>query len=239
MNQSTTCEETYMGIIIDTASILLGGLIGGIFRKKIRFQSNQLLSIAVMLISLVGLLENILQITDGKIIGEHTVIVALALVIGGTLGSLLKMEDRLSALSQTKNLALNGFIDATLFFGIGGLQISGPILYALTGDSSQLILKGIIDFPFALMLGATYGKKVSFSAPVIMVTQILIAVAAFYAGCFISNSLLCQLCSLGYVILFFSGFNMICPSKQKIKNINMIPGMLLIIIYNVIKELLI
>jgi len=187
----------------------------------------------------VGLLENILKITGDKIIGEHTIIVALALVIGGTLGSLLKMEDRLSALSQTKNIEVNGFIDAVLFFGIGGLQISGPILYALTGDSFQLILKGIIDFPFALMLGATYGKKVSLSAFVIMITQVLIAVAAYFLGAFISNNLLCQLCSLGYVILFFSGYNMFCHTNHKVKNINMIPGILLIIIYNVIKELIV
>ena len=169
-----------MGIIIDTLSIFTGGFIGGIFGKKIRFQNTQLFSIAIMLISLVGLLENILKITGDKVIGEHTIVVTLALVVGGTLGGLLKMEDRLSALSQTKNMALNGFIDAVLFFGIGGLQISGPILYAMTGDSFQLILKGIIDFPFALMLGATYGKKVSLSAIVIMITQIPIATAAYF-----------------------------------------------------------
>lgn len=228
-----------MGIIVDTLSIFIGGIIGGIFGKKIRFQNTQLFSIAIMLISLVGLLENILKITGDKVIGEHTIVVTLALVVGGTLGGLLKMEDRLSALSQTKNIALNGFIDAVLFFGIGGLQISGPILYAMTGDSFQLILKGIIDFPFALMLGATYGKKVSLSSFVIMITQILIATAAYFLGNFISNNLLCQLCSLGYIILFFSGFNMLCPMEQKVKNINMIPGILLIIIYNIIKELLI
>ena len=228
-----------MGIIVDTLSIFIGGIIGGIFGKKIRFQNTQLFSIAIMLISLVGLLENILKITGDKVIGEHTIVVTLALVVGGTLGGLLKMEDRLSALSQTKNMALNGFIDAVLFFGIGGLQISGPILYAMTGDSFQLILKGIIDFPFALMLGATYGKKVSLSSFVIMITQILIATAAYFLGNFISNNLLCQLCSLGYIILFFSGFNMLCPMEQKVKNINMIPGILLIIRYNISKELLI
>ena len=144
-----------MGIFIDTASIFIGGLIGSIFRSKLRFQNNQIFSIAVMLISLVGLLENILLITGDKIIGEHTIIVALALIIGGALGSILKIEDRLSTLSKTKNAELNGFIDAVLFFGIGGLQISGPILYALTGDSFQLIIKGIIDFPFAMIMGAT------------------------------------------------------------------------------------
>lgn len=228
-----------MGIIVDTLSIGIGGLIGSICGKKMRFKSNHVFSIAIMLVSLVGLFENILSTTGNKIVGEHTIVVAISLMIGGTLGNSLKMEDRLSSLSKTKNAETNGFIDSVLFFGIGGLQISGPILYALTGDSFQLILKGLIDFPFALMLGATYGKKVSLSSLVIMATQILIAVAAFFAGNFISNELLCQLCSIGYVILFFSGFNMICSPEYKIKNINMLPSILLIIIYNIVKEILI
>lgn len=228
-----------MGIIVDTLSIGIGGLIGSAWSKKIRFKSNHIFSIAIMLISLVGLFENILSISGDKIIGEHTIIVAITLMIGGTIGNTLRIEDKLSSLSQTKNAEINGFIDSVLFFSIGGLQISGPILYALTGDSFQLILKGIIDFPFALMLGATYGKKASMSAIVTMAVQILIAVAAFFAGDFISNDLLCQLCSVGYVILFFSGFNMLCTSEYKIKNINMLPSILLIIIYNIVKEILI
>lgn len=227
-----------MGFLIDGLSIAIGGILGGFLNKKIAFKNFSAISIAIMLISAVGLLENILSISDGKIVGEHTVIVVIALVVGYTIGELLKIEDRLYALSKAQNIKMNGLCDSVLFFGIGGLQISGPILYALSGSSFQLILKGIIDFPFALMLGATYGKKVAFSAPIVVAVQILIAVSAKLLGNFITDNLLCQLCSLGYLILFFSGFNMICSPKNKIKNINMIPGILLIIIYNILMEVL-
>ena len=226
-----------MGFLVDAGSILLGGLLGGLFSKKLNFKTSSAFAIGIMLISIVGLMENILRISEGRIVGEHTVIVVIALIAGCALGDALKIEDRLYSLTKSKSTGMNGFIDAVLFFGIGGLQISGPMLYALKGDSFQLILKGIIDFPFALILGATYGKKVALSAPVVALAQILIAILAYYLGGLISESLLCQLCSLGYVILFFSGFNMLCPSESKIKNINMLPGVLLIIIYHVIKEI--
>lgn len=228
-----------MGFIVDAVAIALGGFLGGIFNKKVNIKNYSALSIAIMLISAVGLFENILGISDGKIVGEHTVVVSIALVAGCAIGDALKIEDRLYSLSKTQNQGLNGFIDSVLFFGIGGLQISGPILYALNGDSFQLILKGVIDFPFALMLGAAYGKKVSLSSLVVFAGQIIIAVAAYFSGAFISDNMLCQLCSLGYLILFFSGFNMLCAPKNKIKNINIIPGILLIIIYNVIREVLV
>ena len=225
-----------MGFVVDAGSILFGGLIGGLFSKKINFRNYTALSISIMLISAVGVIENILSISEGKIVGEHTIVVTVALVFGCAIGDALKIEDRLYSLSKAQSLGKNGFIDSVLFFGIGGLQISGPILYAIEGDSFQLILKGIVDFPFALMLGATYGKKISLSAFVVVLAQVLIAMLARLLGDFISDNMISQLCSLGYLILFFSGFNMICSPKNKIKNINIIPGIFLIIIYNVILE---
>lgn len=225
-----------MGFIVDGCSILLGGMLGGIFKNRVTIKNNFPLAIAIMLISLVGLLENILSISDGEIVGEHTVIVSIALVLGYFIGDALKLEDRIYSMSKAQNPATNGFVDSVLFFGIGGLQISGPILYALKGDSFQLILKGVIDFPFALMLGATYGKRTSLSAVLVVLVQLIIAALAYFMGAFLSNNLLCQLCSLGYLILFFSGFNMLCIRQSKIKNINIIPGIFLLIIYNIILE---
>lgn len=227
-----------MGFIVDACSIFLGGILGGIFKEKVNSKNNFAFSVAVMLISIVGLLENILRISDGKIVGEHTVIVSIALVLGCFIGDSLKLEDRIYSLSKTKSMAANGLIDAILFFGIGGLQLSGPILFALEGDSFQLILKGVIDFPFALMLGATYGKRVSLSAIAVVAMQLIIAALAYCLGDFISATLLCQLCSIGYLILFFSGFNMLCLPQSKIKNINILPGIFLIIAYNLIVEVL-
>lgn len=227
-----------MGFLVDACSIFIGGILGSIFGKKFKINDYSTLSIGIMLISVVGLLENILSINNGRIVGAHTVIVCIALVAGCAIGNALKIEDRLYSLSKAQTINKNGFIDSVLFFGIGGLQISGPILYALNGDSFQLILKGIIDFPFALMLGAAYGKTVSLSSAVVLSIQLIIAGAAAFLGNFISADMICQLCSLGYLILFFSGFNMVCPSKKKVKNMNIIPGMFLIIIYNTVLEVI-
>ncbi len=227
-----------MGFVVAACSIFFGGILGGMLRQKINMKSNFALSVAIMLVSLVGLFENILGISGQRVVGEHTVVVSIALVVGCIIGDALNLEDRVYSLSKAQNIAQNGFVDSVLFFGIGGLQISGPILYALTGESFQLILKAVIDFPFALMLGATYGKKVSLSAAVVSLVQLIIAAVAYALGDFISTTLLCQLCSMGYLILFFSGLNMLLPPKNKIKTVNILPGILLIILYNVILEVL-
>ena len=227
-----------MGFVVAACSIFFGGIIGGILGQKINIKNNFSLSVAIMLISIVGLLENILSISGERIVGEHTIVVSIALVLGCIIGDALKLEDRIYSLSRAQNMTQNGLVDSILFFGIGGLQISGPILYALTGDSFQLVLKGVVDFPFALMLGSTYGKKVSLSAFVVALIQLIIAAVAYASGDFIGTNLLCQLCSIGYLILFFSGFNMLGVTQNKIKTINMIPGIFLIILYNVMLEVL-
>ena len=225
-----------MGILVDAASIVIGGLIGGKFKQKITFQSNSAFAIGVMLISLVGFLEKLFLVSEGGISSDHIVVVVLALIGGCAIGDWLRLEERLSGLAGKHASSLSGIIDATLFFGIGGLQISGPILLALQRDSFQLYLKAVIDFPFALMMGATYGKRISVAAIPVAFLQVLIAIAAYFAAPFLGDDLLRQLCSLGYIILFFTGFNMVCGSANKIKNINMIPGIFIIILYHVILE---
>ena len=228
-----------MFFLFDAGAIFLGGILGGCFQKRLKMKSLTALPIAIMLISIVGLFENIMSISGEQIVGESTVIVSIALVLGYAIGERLRLEDRIYSLSKAQTVGANGLIDAILFFGIGGLQISGPILYALNGDSFQLILKGMIDLPFALMLGATYGKRISLAAFFILAMQIIVALIAYCARQFIGKDLLAALCSLGYLILFFSGYNMLAPPKNKIKNINILPGMILIILYHVMKEILI
>lgn len=67
-----------------------------------------------------------------------------------------------------------------------------------------------------------------------MVVQVLIALIAYFSSNFFSNEMTAQLCAMGYIILFFSGFNLITNGKYRINNINMLPGIFLVVLFNVI-----
>ena len=129
---------------------------------------------------------------------------------------------------------MNAFIDAMIFFGVGGLQISGPIMLATNNDSSQLLIKTAVDFPFAIAFGSAYGKVVSFSAFPVAVMQIGIALIAYFFSGFFSGEITAQLCAMGYVILFFSGYNLMTNGRNKVSNINMLPAIFLVILFNLI-----
>ena len=225
-----------MGILVDALSIVFGSFLGDVFRERIKLKNLMVFSISIMIISLVGFFENVFDVSGITLKSNELMVIVFSLIIGTTLGDAMQLETKLSNLSNFTEGDFSVFIDSTVFFGIGGLQICGPLLLAMSGDNSQLILKGMIDFPFAIMFGISYGKKTAFSAIPVASIQVLIAALTMFFGQFLDASIIKQLCAIGYIILFFSGFNLI--NKTKISNVNMILGIFIVLLYNIILKLL-
>ncbi len=223
-----------MGIFANALTIILGGFFGSKRRNKENAKEYRILSIGIMIVSLVGFFENVYNVQGENIVSKNLIIVIFSYLLGSKIGELLLIEDKLSNLGKASNKSLNAFLDATLFFGIGGLQISGPVLLAVNNDNSQLFMKCFVDAPFAIAFGAAYGKVVSLSALPVAAIQVLIALIAYLFSSVFSNELTAQLCATGYIILFFSGFNLITDGKYKINNINMLPSIFFVILFNFI-----
>lgn len=223
-----------MGIVANALTIILGGLFGSKLRNRTTSPNHNILAIVIMAFSLVGFLENVYNI-QGKILqSKNLIIVMFTFFIGSKLGDILQIEAKLSNLSKTSNGSFNAFIDATLFFGVGGLQISGPILLALNNDSTQLFIKSFIDLPFAIAFGAAYGKVISLSSLPVSIIQAIIVLITYFFSDFFNNEITTQLCAIGYIILFFSGFNLMTGGKHKINNINMLPSVFLVVLFNLV-----
>jgi len=227
-----------MGILANAAVIVIFSILGSKIAGRNFNKYDRVLGIGIMVLSLVGFFENIYSVQGQYIISQNLIVVLLAYMAGYILGDLLRLDSRLSRLGNTKSKTLNAVIDTSLYFGVGGLQISGPIALVLQGDNSQLFLKSFIDIPFSLIFGATYGSVAALSAVPVALIQLLIAGVAYSSADFFSAALNMQLCALGYLILFFTGFNLITDQKHRVDNINILPGMVLIIVYNFSKDLL-
>lgn len=227
-----------MGILTDALAIALGGLFGNRLQKFGKRNNYRNLGIGIMIVSLVGFLENMYNVEGEKVVSGNLIIVLFSFLLGSKIGDIIHLEEKLSSLSRTENKNFNAFLDATLFFGVGGLQISGPILLALNNDNSQLFIKTFVDAPFAIAFGATYGKIATLSSLPVALIQILIVLTAHFLSASFSDALISQLCAMGYIILFFSGFNLMSNGKHKINNINMLPGIFLVIFFNILTELI-
>lgn len=51
-----------MGIIINALSIIIGSLVGSVFKDRIKFKNFTVFGIAIMMIGIVGFFENIFNI---------------------------------------------------------------------------------------------------------------------------------------------------------------------------------
>lgn len=220
-----------MGIITNALVICGFSLLGSCLKRAISKDKFRLLGICIVIVSIVGFEENVFAIEDGKLVGENLTLLLIAFIIGNELGERLHINQYLSNLTKSSNAARNAVIDAFLFFGIGGLQICGPIAMVTQGDNSQLFLKSVIDIPFSIMFGAAYGAWAALASVPVALMQMCIGAAAWFMSDFFTDQVVRDLCSLGYIVLFFSGFNLFANSKNKVENVNMLPSMLIILIY--------
>lgn len=225
-----------MGILIDGAVIIIGGLFGNLFKHRIKSYDVNILGYIIMLLGLVGILENILVISDAGIESPYSIIIIFSLIAGYMLGNGLHLDQRIHSINiEGGNNFIQGLVFGSIFFGVGGLQIAGPIALALNSDNSQLFVKSIVDFPFAVMFGAIYGAGICLSSLVVVGIQVLIAITAFCSRVLLDNAVICQILSIGYIILFLSGLNMVYK-ESKIKTINLLPSIIFVILYNVIRN---
>lgn len=225
-----------MGILLNALVIAIGALVGSKLKKGISGDNFQTLGISIVIVSLVGFFENVYNVDGGKLASGSLILVLVAFIVGSKIGELLRLEERLSNLGISANGPRNAVLDAFLYFGIGGLQILGPIALATRGDNSQLVLKSLIDIPFAIVFGAAYGKKAALSAIPVALVQVIIALTAWAFASFFTQRIIMEVCAMGFIILFFSGFNLVSDGKNKISNLNMLPSVFLMLIISGIKE---
>lgn len=227
------------GTLINTATILLGGAIGLIFKGKIKQDLadgiRPAMGIAISLIGLYGVITNAITLTDGKLQSNGELLLLSSLVIGTFLGERLKIDERFNRLSDKieQRYAINGFstafVNATLLFCIGAMSIIGPLNDVLLHDNSILLVKSTLDGISSIIFGATMGVGAVFAAIPVFVYQGIISLLAIFFGDFIPPALLTQVCTVGYAIIICIGMNFL--REKPIKTANMLPSLLVPIVF--------
>lgn len=234
-----------MGTLINCALILLGGVIGLIFKKAVsegmERSIHKATGVAVLVIGLCGILSTMLKSSpDGKIESSGELILVVSLALGTFIGEVLKLDMRLNRVCKgienkfKMSSFAQGFITATLIYCIGAMAIVGSINDGLFGDSSTLITKGIIDGITSIILAATLGYGVLFSAIPVLVYQGGMTLLATLLENVLVGQLLSNICMVGYALVMCIGINFLYNSDKQIKTINMLPAIFIPVIYELI-----
>ena len=223
-----------LGTIVNAATIIIGAGIGLLLKKGIKH------SMQATIMDGLGLAVIIIGIT-GAIKSENIILVIVSLVLGSMLGEAIDIEDKLEKLGQfvqnrmnsnDQNLA-KGFVTASLVYCVGAMAIVGSLEAGIQGNYETLFAKSMLDGISAIIFASTLGIGVAFSSVPVFLYQGSITLLANVVKDVFTAPLVTELSAIGGVLIIAIGINLL--GLKKIKVGNMLPAILVPIIYFLIK----
>jgi uncharacterized membrane protein YqgA involved in biofilm formation len=212
-----------LGTVANVAAIALGTglgvLAGHRLNERTRTLVTQVLGLFTMVIGASSIAAGLSPALTAEVGSSAPLLIVLgALLIGGILGSLLRIEDRLDAgvnrlherLSRTggDGRFVEGAVTATLVFCIGPLAILGALSDGLGHGAEQLLVKAVMDGFAAIAFASTFGIGVMVSVLPLAIYQGLLTIVGFTLGNFLPAAQVDALGATGGVILLGLGFRL-------------------------------
>jgi uncharacterized membrane protein YqgA involved in biofilm formation len=183
------------GTAVNVLTVLVGSSVGVLTGNRLPARTRDLVTDALGLVVLLIAGLSAVAVNDPAFtakVGPHAplLIVLGSLVIGGIVGSLLQIEERIERFGswlQTRLQArtsaggagssadrqrfIEGFVTASLIFCTGPLTILGSLSDGLGNGADQLYLKATLDGFAAIAFAASFGWGVAASALTVLVVQ--------------------------------------------------------------------
>jgi uncharacterized membrane protein YqgA involved in biofilm formation len=214
-----------LGTVINVAAILIGStigvLIGHRFPERTRVSVTDALGLVVLVVGALNLFALADSDYRDAVTEAGTLLVVLfSILIGGIIGSLLRIEYRLELFGgwlqrrftrgdEPRSRFIEGFVTASLVFCIGPLAILGSLSDGLGQGIDQLALKSVLDGFASLAFAATFGWGVAASVISVGVFQGVITIIGFFAGSVLPAALIASITATGGVLLLGVGIRML------------------------------
>ena len=184
------------GTLLNVAAIAIGSAIGITLGNRLRQNSQKLITDVLGLVTLLGATSALIPLwreSFNSQIPKSTGLLLIlgAMLIGGLIGSALKLEQRLDAFGENlrkrfraseESPFIEGFVSSSLLFAIGPLAILGSISDGAGQGIDQLVLKSSLDFFAAMAFASTLGWGVMASIIPVGIYQGLWTIAGFSLG---------------------------------------------------------
>ena len=218
-----------LGSIINAITIVTGSILGVFLSNGVSERFNKIIFQAL------GLFSIFLGVSLAFETENNFMIMSLALIIGGLIGELLRIEQRIEGISNKLKKKLNnanpkfteGLITSTMLFSIGSMAILGPLNEALKGDRTLVLTKAIMDGVSSIALASAFGRGVIYSAIPVLIIQGGIGLSAAFLEPLLSPELISELTAVGGILIIGIGISVL--EIKKIKVINLIPALFMII----------
>lgn len=227
-----------MGSLINTISIIAGGLIGMVVGRAFSEDQQEALTkacgISVLFIAIAGAMEGMLRVEGGQIASGKSMLVVLCLAVGTLIGELIGIEKGFVTFGEWLKIRtgnsgdaqfVNAFVTASLTVCIGAMAIVGSIQDGVTGDYSTLAVKSVLDLIIVAVMTSSLGKGAAFSAIPILLFEGLITLLAKLIAPLMTEAAIAYLSLIGSVLIFCVGLNLVFDRKLRVAN--MLPAVFL------------
>lgn len=225
-----------IGVLVNVLSVIVGGTIGLFLKKGLSHK------VKTVVIQAIGLSTIVIGISSA-ILTDNMLLLILSLVIGGLIGSLIRIEHRLDklGLSIEKRFSseggfAKGFVMATLLYCVGAMTIVGSLEAGISGDNTTLYIKSILDGITAMIFTATIGYGVIFSSISILIVQGGIVLLAKTIEPILTEQIIKEISAVGGVLILGIGINLL--DIKKIYVGDLLPALVIPPIYLILIELI-
>ena len=158
--------------IINALAIVLGSAVGLVFGKRISSSLQAVIMYGAGTITLILGIQMAFEMPSA-------IISLFALVIGGVIGTVLRIEERIFNLGEMIGKKAGqdgggvgtGFLNASVLFCAGAMAVVGSIQAGTIGDYNLILVKSVMDGMVAIVFSAIYGLGTMLSAVSILVYQ--------------------------------------------------------------------
>ena len=230
-----------MGTIINTAAIIIGGILGYFFGNLLKERHQNTLNMAcgvcVLFIGLAGALEGMLSIDGTNIVSGHSMLVIACMALGALVGEIINLEDRFEQFGEWLKIKtgnakdqkfVEGFVTASLTVCIGAMASVGSIQDGIYGDYSILATKAVLDLIIVMVMTCSFGKGCAFSALPVAVLQGGMTGLARLIEPVMTEEALANLSLIGSVLIFCVGLNLVWGKKIRVANL--LPALVIAVI---------
>ena len=205
-----------IGPIVNSSAIILGGVAGALFGKRIPRRLKERLPLVFGCVSMGLGVSMIVKV-------QNLPAVVLSALIGTVIGELLKWEEGIHFLAgKTKGIVeklshppaeavsheefMESFVSLVILFCVSGTGIFGAMTEGMTGDPTLLLVKSFMDFPTAMIFAITLGLSLAFIALPQFLIQALLFFGAAYLLPLTNEAMLADFSAAGGLIMLATGF---------------------------------
>jgi uncharacterized membrane protein YqgA involved in biofilm formation len=211
------------GTVVNAATVLVGTTIGVLVGHRLPERTRRVVTDGLGLVTLLIAGTSAAHVGDAALsraVGSSApmLIVLGSVLVGGIVGSLLRIEDRLEAFGgvlqglavrrlgagsehESRARFIQGFVTSSLVFCVGPLTILGSINEGLGKGADQLLLKAALDGFASIAFAAAYGWGVGASVVALVAIQGSLTALGLGLGSFVPDAHLAALTATGGLLL--------------------------------------